>query len=182
MSVEKMSEVEVSLRLAIYLATSGRAASSISVAIDGAQVRMGETLHFDVAHFMGALGWKSLGDTSRWQGTYQHPDQIRHILVHSRSGVSDVKTVLQTGQTFIAESKKGTLGRSKSSAEYSLLREALGQLLTIESVPDFSFLAVAVPAGERFMELTHRWRLAPLVTRVGIHLLTVSPTGDVQGW
>ncbi len=70
---------------------------------------------------------------------------------------------------------------SKSSAEYKLLREALGQLLTLEVVPANGVLAVAVPHGGRFVKLAERWRRSPLVARLGILIVTVSPEGMVYG-
>ena len=182
MSDVKMPEVEVSLRLAIFLATSGKANSPIDVAIDGAQVKIGETVHFDVVQFMNSQGWQINSESNRWQGIYSNRNVPWHIRVHSQSGIGDVTTILTSGQQFIAESKKGTMNRSKSSSEYPLIREAIGQLMTIESVPENPFLAIAIPAGERFLELTARWRSAPLLRRAGISLLTVSPTGEVQGW
>jgi hypothetical protein len=177
-----MSEVEVSLRLAIYLISSEKAAEGVSVAIDGAQVNIGETVHFDIVQFMDSLGWTCSQQIHPWQGTYKHRGHKFPILIHSRAGIGDVTTKLRSGHIFIAESKKGTIVRARSSSEYKLLREAIGQILTIESVPNKPFLAIAVPAGERFMELAARWRNAPLVRRVGIHFLTVSPNSDVQGW
>lgn len=182
MNPKKMSEAEVSLRLAIYLISSGKAVTGVSAAIDGAQVKIGETVHFPICQFMDSQGWHCSDHTDRWQGSYYHPDHHWPIHIHSRSGIGDVTTTLHSGHTFIAESKKGSLGRSKSSSEYPLLREAIGQLLTIESIPNEPYLAIAVPAGERFIELTKRWSTAPLVRKVGIHFLTVSPDGDVQGW
>lgn len=178
----RMSEAEVSLRLAVHLASSGRATTSISVAIDGAQVKVGQTEHFNIAAFMRQLGWLAESTTARWQGVYVNPKATVKIYVHSNSGLGDVTTTLGTGHMFIAEAKKGPLTRSKSSAEYPLLREALGQLLTIEEVPDNALLAVAVPAGERFRELAERWRNAPLIRRIGIRILTVAPSGAIEGW
>ena len=82
----------------------------------------------------------------------------------------------------MVESKKGTIGKCRSSSEYPLLREALGQLLTLEAPPENAVLAVAVPHGERFITLSARWREAPLVKRSGIRLLTVAQNGEVAGW
>ena len=182
MPLPRMSEAEVSLRLAAYLIASGRATTSVSVAIDGAQARVKEKEHFNVPAFMSELGWLAELASARWQGAYTHPGAEDQILVHSRPGLGDVTTTLDSGQTFVAEAKKGPLARAKSSAEYSLLREALGHVLTIENVPENAFLAVAVPAGERFLELAERWRQAPLVHRAGIHILTVAHSGEVSGW
>jgi hypothetical protein len=48
MLLKKMSEAEVSLRLAFWLADQGLAADSIDIAIDGAQIRTDATVHFDL--------------------------------------------------------------------------------------------------------------------------------------
>jgi hypothetical protein len=42
-------------------------------------------------------------------------------------------------------------------------------------------LAVAVPHSPRFAKLARRWREAPLIKRLGIHILTVGRDGDVDG-
>ncbi len=183
MSATQMSEAEVSLRLAIHLVISGQADSDVAVALDGAQVKIGQKQHFDVPGFLSSLGWmrKPTEDATRWQGTYCNSSATQNIVVHSQSGRGDVTATLASGESLVVEAKKGTIFRCKSSSEYRLLREALGQLLTLEAVPENSVLAVAVPHGERFVALAERWRQAPLVRRSGIRILTVSQTGDVFG-
>lgn len=89
---------------------------------------------------------------------------------------------LRSGIILRAECKKGPLSRSRSSQEYPLIREALGQLLTVEEVGEKDILAVAVPHTDRFAELASRWRKAPLLKRLGIRILTVSRTGTVEGF
>lgn len=182
MAHERMPEAEVSLRLAIHLITSGRAVEGVTVAIDGAQVKTGETIHFSVADFLRTHGWEPATVGERWQGCYRHASSMQTITIHSRSGRGDVVATFADGVPFVAEAKKGPLKRSVSSQEYPLLREALGQLLTIEDVPANAVLAVAVPHSARFAELASRWRVAPLVKRVGIRILTVAPDGAVCGW
>jgi hypothetical protein len=49
---QKMPEAEVSLRLAFSLFERGLVASTVEVAIDGAQVRTGRTVHFPIGDFM----------------------------------------------------------------------------------------------------------------------------------
>jgi len=88
---------------------------------------------------------------------------------------------LRSGRTLRVECKKGSLERTKSSAEYPLLREAIGQLLTIEQVNDDDMLAVAVPESPKFQELATRWREAPLIKKLGIKILTVGQDGSVDG-
>ena len=177
-----MSEAEVSLRLAVHLTMSGRVKSDVAVALDGAQVNIGQTQHFDVPGFLSSLGWLPQQNSIRWQGTYSNPSAAQNITVHSQSGRGDVTATLTSGEPLVVEAKKGTLFKCKSSSEYPLLREALGQLLTLQTVPEDAVLAVAVPHGERFIALAGRWREAPLVKRSGIRILTVSQTGEVDGW
>jgi hypothetical protein len=179
---QKMSEAQVSLLLAIHLVSTEKVASDVQVALDGAQVKIGNDQHFDVVSFMDSHRWKQHQDAPRWQGKYVNGQSKHSIVVHSQSGQGDVTAILLTGETLLVESKKGTLVNSKSSSEYPLIREALGQLLTIETVPENVILAVAVPHGERFIKLAERWRKAPLLVRLGLRILTVSSTGAVSGW
>ena len=65
-----MSEAEVSLRLAFWLADQGFATERINVAIDGAQVRTGDTIHFDLAGFLSESGWKKARSSDGWRGSY----------------------------------------------------------------------------------------------------------------
>lgn len=182
MTTKRMSEAEVSLRLAIHLVSTGRVKSDVIVALDGAQIKNGSTKHFDVLSFLHVLGWQPERPSEHWQCKYINNTIAHAIVVHSQSGVGDVTAILSSGEPLIVESKKGALMNCKSSSEYPLLREALGQLLTIETVPNNAVLAVAVPDGERFRKLAARWRVAPLVNRVGIRILTVAQSGEVAGW
>lgn len=90
-------------------------------------------------------------------------------------------TGVKGGRTLRVECKKGPLTRSRSSVEYRLLREALGQLLTIREVRPSDSLAVAVPDSPKFRDLIRLWTDVPLVRRIGIRFLTVSPGGAVSG-
>jgi hypothetical protein len=175
----KMSEAEVSLRLAEFLALPSRAVETVEVAIDGAQVEVGNTLVFPLLRFMNDHGWE-LFEGDKWRGRYSQ-NGFRDILVHSSPGRGDVVAKLPSGKTIRVESKKGTLQRSKGSQEYPLLREALGQLLTVPDVSDNDILGVAVPDSDKFKELASRWRKAPLIKRCGIKIILVSRDGSISG-
>lgn len=176
-----MAEAEVSLLLALHLIRSGLAQADVSVALDGAQIRVGHQKHFDVPAFLSRHGWLLSVPGERWQGRYLAAGAAHAIEVHSSPGLGDVTTTLAGHRPLIVEAKKGSLSPSKSSAEYKLMREALGQLLTLDEVPANAVLAVAVPHGERFVKLADRWRQAPLIVRTGIRILTVDPDGGVHG-
>lgn len=149
LSPERMSEAEVSLRLAIYFLRHGIAVSDVEVAIDGAQIKTGKDVHFPIAEFLEQHGCIRHDNGSGWAGAYTL-DCPHCIIVHSLPGKGDVVTRTKSGFTLRVESKKGSLQRSRSSAEYPLLREALGQLLTLESIGERDILAVAVPNSEKF--------------------------------
>jgi hypothetical protein len=176
-----MAEAEVSLRLAFHLLSTRRATGLVRVAIDGAQVKVGDTIRFSIVEFMAAHGWRS-ETAGRWQAIYYHQTIAGEVQIHSAPGEGDVVATLAGNDPFVAEAKKGPIIRSRSSAEYPLLREALGQLLTIQELPSNAQLAVAVPKSPKFDELAARWREAPLIQKVGIRILTVARTGEVFGW
>lgn len=176
-----MSEAEVSLRVAFYLLDRDLAASDIDVAIDGAQVRTGEAIHFSITEFIAQNVCTPVAAFPSWQGTYSRRGARFRLRIHSIPGRGDVVALLQSGHTLRVESKKGPLMRSSSSAEYPLLREAIGQLMTVEVAGESDILAVAVPKSPKFTELTARWRSAPLIRRLGIRLLTVDCENEVEG-
>ena len=175
-----MSEAEVSLRLAFHLLRNGIATSDVEVAIDGAQIRTLNNLHFPLAEFLEQNKCLSCAPSAGWSGAYSLGCH-HHMIIHSSPGKGDVVAQIKPGLVLRVESKKGTLQRSRSSAEYRLLREALGQLVTIDAVGEHDILAVAVPKSEKFEGLAKRWRDAPLIRKLGIRILTVSRDGSVSG-
>jgi hypothetical protein len=180
-NAERMSEAEVSLRVAFYLLDRDLAASDVDVAIDGAQNRTGETIHFSIAEFIAQNACTPVALSPSWQGTYCRAGANVRVRIHSNPGRGDVVALLRSGHTLRVESKKGPLTRSQSSAEYPLLREAIGQLMTVEVAGENDILAVAVPKSAKFTELVARWRRAPLIRRLGIRLLTVDRENGVVG-
>lgn len=128
----RMPEAEVSLRLAIHPVTTARVQSDVSVALDGAQIKVGDARYFDIPRFLVELGWHAENGAVRWQSRYASDGYSSGIVVHSRSGEGDVAATLSSGEPLLVEAKKGSLSKSRTSSEYHLLREALGQLLTRE--------------------------------------------------
>lgn len=177
----RMPEAETSLRLAFFILQK-RLANIVEVAIDGAQVKTLGKVHFQIGEFLVESQCVACEPSNGgWSGTYLHTPSGGKIRIHSTAGLGDVVAQLADGRTFRAESKKGTLVPSTSSQEYPLLREALGQLLTISEVGETDVLAVAVPHSTKFAELAERWRNAPLVRRADIKILTVERNNEVHG-
>ena len=177
----KMPEAEVSIRLALALIEQGHAVSSVSVAIDGAQVKTGETVHFQLKEFLVENGWIPETNSERWQGIYRKDGYFPAIDIHSSAGQGDVVAKIQGGSILRVESKKGPLVKSKSSQEYPLIREAIGQLLTVEEAGPNDILAVAVPFSAKFEDLASQWRNRPLMKHSGINIVTIDRSNRIRG-
>ncbi len=178
---DKMPEAEVTLRLAISLIENEHVTDDIKVAIDGAQVKTKNTIHFPIIEFLNTQGWITADNKERWQGKYSNKKYPISIIVHSSSGEGDLVAALKSGRKLRVESKKGTLKRSKSSQEYPLIREAIGQLMTVEYAEESDILAVAVPKSEKFDALAEQWRIRPLIKRTGLYIITVGRDNSISG-
>ncbi|MCB2203469.1 hypothetical protein KQI65_01875 [bacterium] len=178
----RIPEAKVSLHLAMWLIDQGLAADVVSVSIDGAMVKVQGKIIFEPIPFLAKRGWIRQAEGNKWSGTYRHQTFSSTIEIHSLPGQGDVVTRLQDGRRFIAECKKGRSHPSRSNPEYSLIREALGQILTIADVDSNDILAIAIPSNLKSVELALRWRRAPLVRKAGIKILTVDAEGNVVGF
>ncbi|MEQ8790840.1 MAG: DUF1653 domain-containing protein [Pirellulaceae bacterium] len=177
---DKMAEAEVSLRLAFHLLTLPASSGSATVAIDGAQVRVHGKEVFPISSFLSANDWAMAEQSGKndWQGRYAKGGLS--LIVTAQSGRGDV--VIDVGKRRVrAESKKGNLVRKKGSPEYPLLREAIGQLMTVEQVETNDSLVVAVPLSDTFRSLATRWRTSPLIEEADIHFALIGRDGSVEG-
>ena len=178
---DKMTEAEVSLRVAIYFILRNISNNLVSVSIDGAQIKTGDTVHFDIKRFLNEIGAEKIcGELEKWQGTYRLPETNSKIEIHSKPGVGDVATRMTDGSLFVVESKKGSLIKSKSGSEYALMREAIGQLMTNSILNANKKLAVAIPLNEKSLDLAERWSDYPQIKQIGIKFLLVDRTGELK--
>ena len=177
----KMPEAEVTLRIAISLIENGHVKGDVITAIDGAQVRTGSTIHFPIVEFLNSGGWFGENESERWQCTYRNDYYPQSIVVHSNAGEGDLVAILDSGRKLRFESKKGPLVKSKSSQEYPLIREAIGQLMTVEKADPNDILCVAVPSSEKFEALALRWRGRPLMKSAKIHIVTIDRDNMIRG-
>ena len=179
---DRMPEAEVSLRLAFHIIKNKITNSPIHVAIDGAQVKVKNEIIFDPEMFLQDNSWQKAEDDLKWQGVYKNSKYLNSIIIHSHPGEGDLITELMDGTNIHVECKKGPIIKSTSSAEYRLIREALGQLMTVDEENPRTIYCIAVPGTDKFEELAVRWRKAPLIKRNNINIVTVYRTGEVKGF
>ena len=173
-----MQEAEVSLRVALYYIRNRLTDKDVVVSIDGAQVKTGGKIHFDIWSFLNENGLaKCEGDADKWQGTYTKDGFKQHIIISSKPGEGDVVVLLEGGKKLFVESKKS--GSSKSGQAYPLMREAIGQLMTGRELTENIVPAVAVPYSEKSFELATRWGEYSQIKQIGIRFVLVKADGDI---
>lgn len=177
---ERMSEAEVALLLAEFLLALPGAANEVSVAIDGAGVKVGSAQVFPIAAFLEARTWQQTSQKGRntWTGTYSRKGKT--LQLHSRPGVGDV-VINWRDRRVIAECKKGPLIQKKGSPERVHLAAALGQALLCK-VGDRDLAVAAVPDSPAFRSLAEEWRNRPLFKKTGIAICLIARSGAVSGF
>ncbi len=174
-----MQEAEVSLRVALYYIRNKLTKKDVIVSIDGAQIKTGDKVHFDIWKFLNDNDCVKIdGSTDRWQGTYSVSGYSEHIVISSSPGMGDVNVFLLNGKRLYVESKKGRPNRS--SQEYPLMREAIGQLMTSCELSEEIVPMVAVPFSEKIYELAVKWGAYPQIQQIGIGFLLVKEDGEIQ--
>jgi len=133
---DRMPEAEVALRLAGFILSLPGSGAMASVAIDGASIKVGNAVVFDIGRFMTGMGWEQVKEPhvgrTAWTGAYRRGDKT--IRVHSRPGEGDVVTTVE-GRRIIAECQKGPLVRRAGQAEHSLITAAWGRRSCLTSLP-----------------------------------------------
>ncbi len=181
LQADRMSEAEVVLRLAAFILSLTGSGAMASVAIDGASIRVGGGVIFDIGRFMAGTGWeqtkKPQVGRNAWTGTYRRGDKT--IRVHSRPGEGNVVATIDN-RRIVAQCTKGPLVRKPGRAEHSLLTTALGEALLFDIGGD-DIVVAAVPDTPVFRVLAETWRRRPLVRRAGIRIALVARDGAVSG-
>jgi hypothetical protein len=178
---DRMPEAEVALGLAEFILSLPGSGAMASVAIDGASIKVGDAVIFDIDRFMAGTGWeqtkKPQVGRNAWSGTYRRGDKT--IRVHSRLGEGNVVATIDN-RRIVAQCTKGPLARKPGRAEHSLLTTALGEALLFDIGGD-DIVVAAVPDTPVFRMLAETWRRRPLVRRAGIRIVLVARDGAVSG-
>jgi hypothetical protein len=177
---DRMPEAEVALLLAVYLLDRPGSSSVAEVAIDGAQVRVGDNEIFPITDYLSERNWTQVEQrgSREWQGVYERDKQ--RLVIHARPGVGDVVATVGS-MRLRAECKGGPLITRPGSREYRILWGVLGQLLTVEHIEDDDIMVAALPFSPKFSSLADRWRNRPLVINSKIEIVLIHRDGTVEG-
>ena len=112
-----MKEAEVSLKIALYYIKNGYTEKDVQVSLDGAHIKTGNKIVFDITYFMNKNACKKKEDDGKWQGTYEVEGYKPRIIVSSTPGVGDVNIHMIDGKQLFVESNKGQ-DKNRSNSEY----------------------------------------------------------------
>ena len=175
-----MQEAEVSLRVALYYITNHLTRDDVKVSLDGAHIKTGSTIHFDIYGFLAANACRKVsGAMENWHGIYEVEGYRPRIIISSVPGMGDVNVTTTDGKQLYIESKKGK-EKNHSNSEYPLMREAIGQLMTGCQLNETVVPVVAVPYTEKSYELACRWSQLKQIQIVGIRFMLVYNNGSVK--
>lgn len=158
----KKTEAEVIIGLAKYLINQKMIEGNVQISLDG-------------MHKKFFPGWAN---------------QIKgeNIIEKSSSGFGDVVATFneQFSEKFgksnlFIECKKGSHSNSKTSLEYKLMREAIGQIATIENYDPKTLYAIAVPKSNRTIKLAEEWIKREGIKKLGLKILLIDDKDNVFG-
>lgn len=173
-----MQEAEVSLRIAFYYIKNELTRKDVTVSIDGAHIKTGDTVHFDINKFLLSNKCRKIDVYSdRWQGEYQIDGYAPKIIISSVPGIGDVNILCTDGKRLYIESKKGK--NDKKGQEYPLMREAIGQLMTGCKMTEEVVPVVAVPYSGKSYALASKWAEFAQIKTVGIRFYLVREDGEI---
>lgn len=173
-----MTEPEVSIYIALYYIKNRITEKDIVVSIDGAHVKTGNTVYFDLPQFLTSCGFQKCDkDTDKWQGRYELSGFAAKLIITSQSGIGDISIHLPNGMRLHAESKKGK--SNKSGQEYPLMREAIGQLMTSGELTRDMIPVVAVPYSEKSKQLAEKWINYSQIQNMRMQFFLVREDGSI---
>lgn len=166
MSKTKMTEAEVVLGLAKYLLNQNIVMGKIQFSLDG-------------------MHKKVFPD---WEKHIREAPLLGRVEENTNSGSGDLVAELnnevirnpERNKLFV-ECKKGTFIRTTNSAEYKLMREAIGQIATIEKLCPDTLYAIAVPKSDKTVSLAKQWIKSEGIQRLGLRILLIDQEGQVWG-
>ena len=172
-----MTEPEVSIYIALHYIKHALTDEDIHVSLDGAHIKTGNNVWFDIKGFLKEHGCSKLDSPGEgWQGEYAVEGYTPHIIITSKPGMGDINIQTLDGKTLLIESKKGN---KKHGQEYPLMREAIGQLMTGGDLMKNIVPIVAVPYSSKSCELANRWIRLPQIKQAGIKFMLVREEGHI---
>lgn len=180
----RMTQTEVSLRLAKYLITRKLVSSKVALTCAGYELTRRDMPRFPIHRFLtenlGLTARQNIGDKCR--GSYIMKDRPQSLVIDFDRLNGHLITHLGSGQRLVVFASAGRVASSRSPAEHKQLRGAIGRALTWEGADALDLLAVCVPRSSQYLRLSMTFREAEGLKRARLIILTVDRhSGEVHG-
>ena len=180
----RMTQTEVSLRLAQYLIAEQLVSTKVTLTLAGYELTRREKPRFPIDRYLVEhLGFKAKrAIKEECRGTYIMKERAHALVINWDKLDGHLITRLTSGQRLVVFVSAGRVASSRSSAEHKQLRAVIGRALTWEHADAHDLLAVCVPRSLRYLRLASIFRETEGVTRARLGILTVDrQTGQVHG-
>ena len=202
LTANKMTQTEVSLRLARFLVVSKLAAGDVTVTLDRHELSKRGAPKFPVERFLLDRNFvRPLRLGEEWTGDYllaatRGDESAPRLILTTEREAADVVTTVRPSSAYftaadplhpppasrlIVHCSPGVLVETRSPAEHKWLRGSIGRAVTYQKACANDILAVAASRSERFRDLATRWRGTDGTLRTGLLILLVDRAGSVDG-
>jgi hypothetical protein len=174
---DRMPEAEVTLRLAFWLISAEGSGQDVKIAIDGACVQIEDVTIFEIARFLQESGWKMMNQSGKnpWQGRYSHEQCTHSLQIQPKTG-PDIQ-LLWGGKVLRVESKGGTF--ADKGRHRAIVAAGIGQVLTLNDIPESEERWVAVPYSERFKTVCESLVHSKFLKNIGVKFALPKRSGEV---
>lgn len=162
----KKTEAEVIIGIAKYLINGKMIEEPVQISLDGMHKK----------------------SYPKWEEEIKEEIKEEKIIEKTNSGFGDVVATFnkkfsdEIGKSkLFIECKKGSYSISKTSEEYKLMREAIGQIATVENYDSNTLYAIAVPKSDRTVKLAEEWIKREGIKKLGLKILLIDDNDNVFG-
>lgn len=177
----RMSQTEVSLRLAAHLVKHDMVTSDVSVHLSVREITRYRHPMYYIHGFMKAHGATLVAGERYPYGTYAVAGARQGIRIAEVSDEGSVIAEIGPGSRLIVDAFAGPTRNTPGSLEHVTLRRALGTALMRTNVGREDLLAVALPRSRRTRKLVNSALESPRVAATGISIVTVGPNDQIDG-
>lgn len=163
MEVNKKTEAEVTIGIAKFLISKNLIEGDVTISLDGMHKKVYPNWENEIIDYnIKEKNDSGFGDVvATFNKEFSEKIGFRHLYV---------------------ECKKGVYLRSKSSEEYKLMREAIGQIATVKNYEANTLYAIAVPKSEKTVKLAEEWIITEGIKKLGLKILLIDKENKVFGF